>query len=165
MNNLSKVMLFSLIILTSCSKCDDDICPGLVGEEIPTLNQCEEPLEDGISEIFKVVENMPLFPGCEDILSKAERKICAEEKMLEFIDNNLVYPESALENEVEGMVVIRFAVDTTGCLRGIQAVRDPGCGLGQEGQRIIYEMPNWNTGRQRGRAVRVQMNIPIYFEL
>lgn len=117
------------------------------------------------NEIFKVVEDQPAFPGCEDIRDKAEKKKCAEEKMLTFIYSNIKYPAIARENGVEGMVVVSFVVEKDGSITGAKVVRDIGAGCGAEALRVVGKMPNWEPGKQRGRPVRVQFNLPVRFRL
>jgi protein TonB len=108
---------------------------------------------------------MPTFPGCEHIGNKTERKACSDSTMFAYIYEHLVYPEEAKEKGVEGMVVVTFMVDTTGCLAGIEVVRDIGCGCGKEAQKVIQTMPFWNPGKQRGNKVAVMYNLPVRFEL
>ncbi len=116
-------------------------------------------------EIFKVVEEMPTFPGCESISDKVERKKCVDKKLLEFIYSNIKYPAIARENSVEGMVVITFVVEKDGSITDARIARDIGAGCGQEALRVVKMMPKWNPGKQRGRPVRVQFNLPIRFKL
>jgi protein TonB len=60
-------------------------------------------------EVYKVVEEMPRFPGCENQkLEKIELKECSQDKMLAYIYDNLVYPPSAKANKVESMSVIQL---------------------------------------------------------
>ena len=118
-----------------------------------------------VEEIFKVVEDMPTFPGCEDVSNKAERKQCADKKMLEFIYKNIKYPAIARENGVEGMVVIQFVVEKDGSISQPKIARDIGAQCGDEAMRIVKQMPKWNPGKQRGRAVKVQFNLPVRFKL
>ncbi|RME09788.1 MAG: energy transducer TonB [Bacteroidetes bacterium] len=116
-------------------------------------------------EIFKVVEDNPSFPGCENISDRMEKKKCSDEKMLQFIYSNIKYPAIARENGVEGMVVVKFVVEKDGSITAPEVVRDIGAGCGEEALRIVKMMPKWEPGRQRGRPVRVQFNLPIRFKL
>jgi protein TonB len=124
------------------------------------------PPKQTVKEIFKVVEEMPRFNGCEDITADVgARKACSDRKMLEFIYKNIVYPKIARENGVEGMVVVRFVVEDDGSISSPEIVRDIGAGCGEEAVRIVKMMPNWIPGRQRGNAVRVMFNLPVRFDL
>jgi len=116
--------------------------------------------------IFKVVEEMPRFPGCEDMDGTAkEKEECAKQKMLEFIYSNLKYPANARDQEVEGMVVIRFVVEKDGSITESKILRDIGAGCGTESQRVVDTMPTWIPGKQKGKAVRVRYTLPVKFKL
>ena len=112
---------------------------------------------------------MPRFPGCEDLSTKEERKQCADKKMLEFIYKNIKYPAIARENGVEGTVVVQFVVEKDGTVKDAKVVRDIGAQCGQEAMRVVNMMNEqnikWIPGKQRGRSVRVQFNLPVKFRL
>ncbi|WP_236975202.1 TonB family protein [Membranihabitans maritimus] len=121
-------------------------------------------------EVFKVVEEMPRFPGCEDIEGTArDKKGCADKKMLEFIYKNIKYPALAKENGVEGNIVASFIVEKDGSITDPKIMRDVGAGLGEESIRVIKMMnkldKRWTPGKQRGQNVRVQFILPVRFEL
>jgi len=118
-----------------------------------------------VPPIFKVVEEMPMFKGCEEIEIKKERRICADQKMLEFIYSKIKYPAMARENGIEGTVVIRFIVNEDGSITNSEIVREIGAGCGNEALRVVNLMPNWNAGKQIGKAVKVQFNLPVKFKL
>ncbi|MBK7873106.1 MAG: TonB family protein [Saprospiraceae bacterium] len=119
-------------------------------------------------EIFKVVEEMPLFPGCDEQGTYEEKKPCADRKMLEYIYKNIKYPKEARDAGVEGMVVVSFIVEKDGSISTPRIMRDIGAGCGEEALRLIHlmqERVRWTPGKQRGRNVRVQFNLPIRFKL
>ncbi|MEM6723167.1 MAG: energy transducer TonB [Bacteroidota bacterium] len=125
-----------------------------------------EPEEEEEEEIFTIVQQMPRFPGCEDLGgSDDEKKKCAEKKMLEYIYKNIKYPSIARENGIEGMVVISFVVDKAGKITEPKIVRDLAGGCGKEALRVVQTMPKWTPGRQRNRPVKVQFNLPVRFKL
>ncbi|MEM9821035.1 MAG: energy transducer TonB, partial [Bacteroidota bacterium] len=137
-------------------------------EEAPPPPPPPPPPEPEVEEIFTVVEEMPRFPGCED-KPKAERKACADKKMLQFIYKNIKYPPIARENGVEGAVVIRFVVDKDGKVKEPLIVKDIGAGCGNEALRVVKMMNNmpqgWVPGKQRGKPVKVYFNLPVRFRL
>lgn len=113
---------------------------------------------------------MPRFPGCENEAGDNNaKKACADKKMLEFIYKNIKYPAIARENGVEGTCVIRFVVEKDGSIKDPQIVRDIGAGCGDESLRVVQLMntmgEKWTPGKQRGRSVRVQFNLPVKFKL
>lgn len=124
--------------------------------------------EESSDPIFKVVEEMPRFPGagCENSeLGANAKKECADRAMLEFIYKGIKYPKAAREAGVEGIAVVSFVVDQSGKIGDAKIVRSIGGGCDEEVLRLVGEMPNWNPGKQRGKAVNVQMNLPIRFKL
>lgn len=120
--------------------------------------------------IFKTVEEMPRFPGCEhpDSSLVARRK-CAEQRLLDYIYRRIVYPAEAREQGLEGTVVITFVVEKDGSLSNAAVVRDIGGGAGAAALRLLEAMQRdgvrWIPGRQGGQPVRVQFNLPVRFKL
>lgn len=121
------------------------------------------PVEKEEDEIFRIVEEHPSFPGCEDVGDKDERKICAEQKLMEYMAKNIKYPAIARQNSIEGMVVVQFVVEKDGSITNVKILRDIGGRCGEEAVRVVKEMPTWNPGKQRGRPVRVQFVLPVRF--
>ena len=120
--------------------------------------------------VFKVVEEMPRFPGCEELgMDPKEKEQCAQKKMMTFLFENLKYPAVARKNGTEGMVVISFIVDKNGRTRDARIVRDLKDGCGAEALRVVELMANmsepWIPGRQKGKAVNVEYNLPVKFRL
>ena len=109
----------------------------------------ENPKEE---EIFIVVEDMPEFIG-------------GEKKLYEYLGNNMVYPQIAKEAGIVGEVHITFVVEKNGNITDVRILRDIGGGCGEEAVRVVKAMPNWKAGKQRGKAVRVQFNLPVKFTL
>lgn len=118
-------------------------------------------------EIFKVVEQMPRFPGCENKATEAEKSECAKAKMLEYIYSNLKYPIIAMENNIEGQVVLQFVVEADGSITDIRILRDIGGSCGEAAEYVIKGMnkmgQKWTPGKQRGRPVRVLFTLPVKF--
>lgn len=117
------------------------------------------------NEIYKVVDQMPRFPGCENEGDEMEKKYCSTDKMLKFIYRNIKYPEKARDNGSEGTAVISFVVEKNGSIVNPKIVRNVAGGCGEEALRVVKKMPNWTPGKQRGKTVRVQFNLPIKFKL
>lgn len=119
--------------------------------------------------IFISVEEMPRFPGCEDVADKSERKICAQKRMLEYIYKEIEYPAIARETGIEGTVVIRFYVDEQGNVKSPEILKEIGGGCAKEALRVVKKMSDlpdrWTPGKQRGRAVKVYFNLPVKYKL
>ncbi len=135
-------------------------------KDVPPPPPPPPPPAPKVEEIFKVVEQMPMFPGCERSGgSNEELQACAQQKMLEYIYGNIKYPAIARENGVEGTAVITFVVEKDGSITDAQIIRDPGAQTGGEALRVVKTFPKWNPGKQRGKPVRVQFNLPVKFKL
>ena len=112
----------------------------------------EEEEEEDEQEIFQVVEQDPEFPGGIDALMK-------------YLQQNIKYPQLARENNITGRVYVTFVVKKDGSVTGVRVLRDIGGGCGQEAIRVVKSMPKWTPGKQRGKNVRVQYNLPVNFSL
>ena len=118
-----------------------------------------------VKEVWKIVEEMPRFGECEGLSNESERRTCSDKNILQYIHSKLKYPSLARENGVEGNVVVSFVIDEEGKFTKPKILRDIGAGCGDEVLRVLNEMPNWSPGKQRGRNVKVQFNVPIRFQL
>lgn len=112
----------------------------------------EAPEEEVSDEIFMVVEDQPEPQG-------------GIQAFYEYVSKNMKYPSQARRMGVEGKVFVQFVVNTDGSLTDVQAIKGIGAGCDEEAVRVIQSAPKWKPGKQRGRAVRVRMVLPITFKL
>jgi protein TonB len=124
--------------------------------------EIEEEFDD-VDVPFAVIEDVPIFPGCEKV-SKSERRNCFQQQMNKHIRKNFRYPEIAQEMGIQGRVYVNFIISKDGSITNIR-MRGPDKNLEKEAQRIISRLPTMTPGKQRGRAVRVPFSIPITFRL
>jgi protein TonB len=110
----------------------------------------EEIIEE--EEIFVVVESMPSFPG-------------GMNKLMEYLQNNLQYPQLAKELNIQGRVFLTFVIEKDGSVTDTKLLRGIGGGCDEEAIRVVNKMPKWIPGSQRNRPVRVQFNLPVNFRL
>ncbi|MBC32258.1 MAG: energy transducer TonB [Muricauda sp.] len=118
--------------------------------------------EEEISVPFAIIENAPIFPGCENLSTEAERRECFNRKVQEHIKKNFTYPKTALELGIQGRVFVKFDIDSQGRVANIQK-RGPDRLLEEEAARIIAALPKVKPGQQRGRPTKVAYSIPINF--
>lgn len=113
----------------------------------------EEAVEEVVEEqVFTIVEEMPSFPGGEAALMK-------------YLANNIKYPAIAKEANIQGTVFVTFVVDEKGDVKDVKVLRSLGGGTDEEAIRVVKSMPKWSPGKQRGKPVKVQYNLPIRFTL
>ncbi|MBQ3788451.1 MAG: energy transducer TonB [Bacteroidales bacterium] len=117
-----------------------------------TQVKVEEEEEVAEEPIFTVVESEPEFPGGMEALYK-------------YLAQNIKYPQLARENGITGKVYVTFVVEKDGSIANPRILRDIGGGCGAEAIRVVKAMPKWSPGKQRGKAVRVQFNLPVNFNL
>ena len=103
-------------------------------------------------EIFQIVEEMPAFPG-------------GEAKLMEYVGKNIKYPQIARETGIQGRVFVGFVVEPDGSVSNVKLLRGIGGGCDEEAMRVVKSMPKWKPGKQRGKAVRVSYQIPVFFKL
>ena len=129
------------------------------GEEGGTAEEIDEEVP------FAVIEDVPVFPGCEGV-AKNKRLDCFMEQMAKHIKKNQQYPERAMEDGIQGRVSVLFVIDKDGGISNVQ-VRGPKGGelLEKEAQRVIEKLPKFKPGMQRGKPVRVKYSQPITFKL
>lgn len=112
------------------------------------------PIDPGANLIENPVNwasQMPEFPG-------------GTAAMMAFIVKELEYPALAIENAIQGRVMVSFVVEKDGSLSDIQIVTPVGWGIDQEAIRVVKLMPRWRPGENNYRPVRVRVHLPIKFQ-
>jgi protein TonB len=117
----------------------------------PAIKQ-EEEAEVEEQQIFMVVETAPSFPG-------------GDVARMKFLQDNIRYPQMARESGIQGTVYVTFVVERDGSVTDVKILRGIGGGCDEEALRVVSNMPRWEPGKQRGKPVRVQFNMPIKFTL
>lgn len=87
--------------------------------------------------------------------------------MMAFIQKNLVFPETAIENGVQGKCFLRFVVSVGGSISSVQVTKGvPDCPeCDKAAVKAIRSMPNWKPGKLNGRSVSSYCSIPINFSI
>lgn len=103
-------------------------------------------------EIFVAVEQMAEFPGGQAALMK-------------WLSNNVRYPESAQQNDIQGRVIVKFVVEKDGSIGKAEILKGVDRDLDREALRVVKKMPRWQPGKNNGVAVRSYFNLPVVFRL
>jgi protein TonB len=106
--------------------------------------------EEKAEEVFLIVENAP-----EPKMGMAA--------FMEYLYQNINYPQQAIRLGIQGKVFVQFIVNSDGTLTEFKVIRGIGAGCDEEALRVLQNAEPWNPGKQRGRPVRVRMVIPIHF--
>lgn len=128
----------------------DDI--NLIKEHKEEVVQEKPREEKKKEEVLTHVEQMPKFPG-------------GDAELYKFISNNLNYPAMAIENNVQGRVVVQFVVTKDGSIGNVKVVRSVDRDLDNEAIRVCKKLPKFIPGKQNGQPVNVWYTLPVTFKL
>ena len=123
-----------------------------LSEPKSSANEASAQTLDRVDQVFLVVEEDPQYPG-------------GREAMSQFLAKNIRYPQEAKERGITGRVFVTFVVEKDGSVGNIKVLRDIGGGCGEEAVRVVGMMPKWKPGKQLGKPVRTQYNLPVVFNL
>ena len=103
--------------------------------------------------IYSRAEKMPEYPGGEKALSV-------------FVENNISYPQDAIDQNAEGTVNVSFVVDEKGkVMNAVAGGKTAGHGLEEEAIKIVEQMPAWKPGMVKGKPVKTRLTLPVTFKL
>lgn len=134
-------------------------------EEIMEIEDIEE-VEEEIGDVpFAVIENVPIYPGCEKKKNNAEKKKCMSEKVQKFVQKKF-NTDLAGDLGLEGRqrISVQFKIDKKGNVVNVRA-RAPHPKLEQEAVKVVKALPKMIPGKQRGTAVGVLYSLPILFQV
>ena len=124
---------------------DDD------AEVLQQVEVVEETVVD--DEPFLIAETMPSFQGGD------------LNKFRNWVQSNVKFPQIALENGIQGRVVLSFVIEKDGRLTNIQVLQTPDRSLSEEAVRVLNKSPKWSPGKQRNQVVRVKYTLPVDFRV
>ena len=130
------------------SNADDN---GKMLKDKKVITQPEPPKAEE-NRVFEVVEQMPAFPG-------------GDVALMRYLQENVHYPTIALENDVQGRVVVGFVVEKDGSITDVRVIKSQDPALDHEAVRVVKSMPRWTPGKIDGAAVRVEYQVPVVFRL
>jgi len=134
-------------------------------EEVIEIEEIEE-VEEEIDDVpFAVIENVPVYPGCESAGNNEKKKQCMSEKVMKFVQRKF---DTDLANDLglEGRqrISVQFKIDRTGNVVDVRA-RAPHPRLEQEAIDVVKALPKMTPGKQRGQPVGVLYALPILFQV
>ena len=104
------------------------------------------------SQVFKVADEQPEFVGGQTALAN-------------YLGNNVVYPTVAIQNNIQGRVIVSFIIEKDGSVSNVELISGVDPLLDAEALRVVKAMPSWNPGKINGKPVRTQYALPITFRL
>lgn len=123
-------------------------------QRTPSAKKTEQakPAKQKEEKVYDIAEQQPSFPGGPFALMK-------------YLRDNIRYPESAMEAQVQGRVTVQFVVEKDGSISDVRVLRSVDPSLDKEAIRLVEAMPRWTPGKQNGATVRVRYRVPVLFRL
>ncbi len=126
----------------------------------------EEVVEEEIADVpFAVIENVPIYPGCESQRTNDAKKKCMSDKISAFI-NKKFNTDLASDLGLDGRqrIMVQFKIDKSGKVTDVRA-RAPHPRLEREAISVVQSLPDMTPGKQRGKPVGVLYSLPIIFDI
>ena len=102
------------------------------------------------AKVYNVVEQMPSFPG-------------GEAALLKYVNTHIKYRAIAQEQEISGVVVLRFVVKEDGSVGEVIVQKSLEKHCDEEAVRVVKSLPRFIPGKQQGKAVRVWYTLPVRY--
>ncbi len=139
----------------------------------PTDIDWDDPIEiidemdENGGEIFtpEFVENKPVYPGCEEFATEAEKFKCFNEKIMKHIAKNFTFPEMARNIGAQGKMYVNFVIEKDGSVSNVIIARGVDKLLDDEAIRTVKTLPKFTPAKQQGKPVRMQYTVPINAKL
>ena len=149
-----KVFNDILDIVTNDAKITTDVDFAEFSDDTEILQQVEvveETIEDDAP--FVTAETMPSFQGGD------------LNTFRNWVQSNVKFPQIALENGIQGRVILSFVIERDGRLTNIKVLQTPDRSLSEEAIRVLNKSPKWAPGKQRNQVVRVSYTLPVEFRV
>lgn len=101
----------------------------------------------------------------DDTVETNAQFIGGDKACFEWLAQNVRYPAEAIEQGIQGRVIVQFIVEKDGSLSEVKAIRSPHESLAKEAVRVIQTMPKWTPAMQGNKPVRSRFNLPVVFKL
>lgn len=120
--------------------------------EKSSVNAAQQSPDNEKGDVIKAPDEMPQFPG-------------GMKALMEYISQNIRYPEEAIKANKEGTVIVQFVITKTGEIKETKVARSQGESLDAEAVRVVNSLPNFIPGKVDGKPVNVMYTIPIKFKM
>lgn len=144
------MMLKALLVIPVATLAVSVFANGTNASETPKETHPQKTTQ---TKIHDAVEEMPEFNG-------------GQLAMMEFLMNNMKYPQAAVKAKQQGKAVVGFVVRKDGTVSDVHITKSAGYAvLDEEAIRVVKAMPAWKPGKQKGEPVNVKYSVPITFKL
>lgn len=144
-----------------------DLFPETETKKSPTMNPAEVPPVIEVEEDFNIlaVEQVPVYPGCENLNTNSEKRVCMEQKLAKLI-NRKFDKDIASDFGLSGVqkIYVQFKINKSGNVTDIKA-RAPHKALEKEAKKVIAIIPQMKPGKQAQKPVNIIYSLPILFQV
>lgn len=144
-----KRLLRITFLLTAYLIC---IAANAVAQDVQTINDVQKSPSDTTIYDNLSADERPQYPG-------------GDAAILRFIAQNLKYPVTAMEQGVQGRVVVDFVVEKDGSMSNVKVVRSVDSALDKEAIRVVRGLSRFTPGTKNGQPVRARYTLPITFRM
>ncbi len=120
-----------------------------------------EEVEEDVTVIIDLIDEVPVFPGCENA---EDKRACFEKMMRKHVEKHIRYPDLAMEMNIQGRVATQFVIDKDGSIADVK-MRGPHQILEKEATRILSKLPKMQAGKHKGKDAKVVFSLPITFKM
>ena len=125
---------------------------GKISTSVPTVDKSAK-MQTDAQGYYNYTEASPVYPGGQSSLE-------------DYINNNLEYPQDALDNGIQGTVDVKFTIDQNGKVGNVQTSGTPlGHGLEDAAMKVVSKMPAWTPGMINGKKVKAWYTLPITYRI
>jgi TonB family protein len=114
---------------------------------------------------FQIVETKPVYKGCENLATDAEKEKCFNTSIINHVRDNFVYPKKAKEDSIQGRVIVSFVIEKDGNIGRVKIMRGVHKLLDDQASNLIKSIPKMTPAMSEGKPVAVQYMLPITFRL
>lgn len=129
----------------------------------PTEGIVSKPTENNV---YDFTEELPMFTACKG-LSKEEQKKCFDAQLSKAITKNLVYPDSDLRSNTEGIVFVQFIIDQNGYFTAITPIVNNRSteAMRKAVEKAVKKLPKIIPAKQGGNNVKIRYTVPVSFKI
>ena len=121
-------------------------------------------IEEEVVVTFNEVDVLPSFASCKE--SDLDGESCFNNEIQQHINKNFNYPEEALDNDIEGVVLVSFVINTDGNITDLKTITPQNAEiLKEEAIRIVSLLPKFIPGKHNNQDVSVAYSFPMKFEI
>lgn len=121
-------------------------------------------VETSKGKVYVQPDDMPYFGECES-RDGTLRQACSDANFVKYVQEHIQYPQEAVDAGTQGTILAQFIVNDDGKVANAAILHDIGDGCGEAALQLLRNMPRWAAGRVGGKAVNVQLDLPINFQL